>query len=149
MSAAVNIGPEIGADRVRMINRSVRCFVFGIMGAVPCFGLSMAGLAFKLFRQVAEEAGERVNLIPLHICTISLVIAGAFTPFEYPGTLMIYGVAMITLQILFLREQYLRNTPAEWNPGRHLAYLGIGLANAGFLLSAAVALWIIYLINHS
>lgn len=146
-AAPLDLNLPVPADRVRVINRSVRCFVFGVIGAIPCFGLSMAWLAFKLYRQVAEETGERANLVPLHTCTVALIVAAAFTPFDIPGVLVAFGALMFGLQILFLRQQYQRNTPAEWNPARHLIYWGIGLANVGILSSTAVILWVIYLVN--
>jgi hypothetical protein len=147
-AAALDLNPPTPVDRVRVINRSVRCFVFGVIGAIPCFGLSMAWLAFKLYREVAEETGERVNLLPFQVCSVSLILAAAFTPFDIPEVLVTYGVLMFGLQILFLRRQYHKNAPAEWNPARHLVYWGIGLANMGILLSAAMALAIIYLVNQ-
>lgn len=137
----------VPADRVRVINRSVRCFVFGVIGAIPCVGLSMAWLAFKLYREVAEETGERVNLVPLHTCTVALIVAAAFTPFDIPDLLIVYGTLVFGLQILFLRQQYQKNAPSEWNPARHLIYWGIGLANLGILSSTVVILWVIYLVN--
>jgi len=149
MNAAVlDPHPPVPADRVRVINRSVRCFIFGVIGAIPCFGLSMAWLAFKLFRETAVETGERVNLIPLQFCSFSLIVAAAFTPWEIPNILVTYGLLMVGFQILFLRQQYLKNAPPEWNPARHLLYWGIGLANMGVLLSAAAVLWAIYLVNQ-
>ena len=44
-------------DRVRMIRRSIRCFVFGAVGAVPLFGLGTAFLALRLQRELARESG--------------------------------------------------------------------------------------------
>jgi hypothetical protein len=147
-AALLHPHPLVPADRVRVINRSIRCFIFGVIGAIPCFGLSMAWLAFKLYRETAEETGERVNLFPLHFCSVSIIVAAAFTPFDTPDILVTYGLLMFGLQILFLRRQYQENAPPEWNPARHLLYWGIGLANTGVLLSAAAALWAIYLVNQ-
>ncbi|HEX4119106.1 MAG TPA: hypothetical protein VH619_00660 [Verrucomicrobiae bacterium] len=147
-AVALELHPLVPADRVRVINRSVRCFIFGIIGAIPCIGLSMALLAFKLYGEVASETGERVNLVPLHLCTVTLLIAAACTPFELPDVLLLYGILMFGMQILFLRRQYQKNAPLEWNPARHLAYWGIGFANTGILLSAAAVVWAIYLVKQ-
>src|SRR5580658_263244 len=64
-------------DRVRVINRSVRCFIFGIVGAIPCFGLGMVWLAFKLYREVAAETGEPVKLYPLFLSSAAGVFLAA------------------------------------------------------------------------
>jgi hypothetical protein len=150
MSAiALDAIPLAPADRVRVINRSVRCFVFGVIGAVPCFGLSMAWLAFKLYREVAAETGERVNLVPLHFFTVSLILAAASAPYTVPQILVSYGLLIFAMQVVFLWRQYRRNAPAEWNPARHLIYYGIGFANLGILLSYTVVLLVIYWVGES
>ena len=45
----------VSVDRVRLIRRSIRCFVFGLMGAVPLLGLGMACLALLLGRCLVPE----------------------------------------------------------------------------------------------
>lgn len=151
MSAAAVASPPLPpADKVRVIRRSVRCFLFGLIGAVPCFGLGMVWLAFRLYRDLAAETGERVKLYPLYLTSVSgVLVAAAGMVNDLPEVVLGDAIVMLGLQFLFLRRQYLRNAPAEWNPARHLMYWGLGLANLGSILSAATVLLVIYLINHS
>ncbi len=137
--------PPAPVDRVRVINRSMRCFIFGIVGIVPWFGIGMACLAFKLFLEVAEETGEAVKVYPLFITTVSgLAVCSVCFVEGMPDQVLIAGLAMLALQFFFLRQQYARNAPSEWNAARHLVYWGIAMANLGIVLSAAVALLVIY-----
>ncbi len=151
MSAAVIASPPLPPpDKVRVINRSVRCFIFGLIGAVPCFGLGMVWLAFKLFRGIAAETGERVKFFPLYLTSAAGVwVAASCSVNNMPTGVLADAILLLVLQFLFLRQQYLRNAPAEWNPARHLMYWGLGLANLGSILSAVTVLLVIYLVNHS
>jgi hypothetical protein len=151
MSAAAVASPPLPPpDKVRVINRSVRCFLFGLVGAVPCFGLGMVWLAFKLYRDIAAETGEQVKLYPLYLTTVSGVcVAAACGAYDLPGGVLADAIVLLGLQFLFIRRQYLQNAPAEWNPARHLMYWGLGLANLGLILSAVTVLLVIYLVNHS
>jgi hypothetical protein len=151
MSAASVASPPLPPpDKARVIRRSVRCFIFGLVGAVPCFGLGMVWLAFKLYRDIAAETGERVQLYPLYLTSVSGVwMAAVCAVNDLPAGVLADAVVVLALQYLFLRRQYLRNAPAEWNPARHLMYWGLGLANLGSILSAVTVLLVIYLVNHS
>ncbi len=148
--AALASPPPPPPDKVRVINRSVRCFIFGLVGAVPCFGLGMVVLAFKLYRDIACETGERIRLFPLYLTSLAGVwIAVACSVNNMPAGVLADAIVLFVLQFLFIRQQYLRNAPPEWNPARHLMYWGLGLANLGAILSAVTALLVIYLLNHS
>lgn len=137
-------------DRVRLIRRSIRCFLFGLVGAIPCVGLGMVWLAIKLYRDIAAETGEKVQLYPLYVTSISgLYVAGTCFTFDLPDGVLADAVVLLVLQFLFIRRQYRKNAPAEWNPARHLMYWGLGLANAGLNLSAVVVMLAIYGVNHS
>ena len=150
MSAAA-IAPSAlpPADKVRVIRRSVRCFIFGVVGAVPCFGLGMDWLAFKLYRDIAAETGEPVNLYPLYLTTMSgLFVAAVCGASDHPGGVLADVIVLLALQFLFIRRQYLKNAPAEWNPARHLMYWGLGLASLGLILSALTVMLVIYTLNQ-
>jgi hypothetical protein len=137
-------------DRVRLIRRSTRCFLFGLVGAIPCFGLGMAWLAFKLYLDIAAETGEIVQLYPLFLTSASgLYLGVACCANNMPDGVLADAIVVLGLQFLFLRRQYRKNAPAEWNPARHLMYWGLGLANAGLILSAVVVMLAIYAVNHS
>jgi hypothetical protein len=150
MSAAAIQPPELPPiDRVRLIRRSIRCFLFGLVGAIPCFGLGMAWLAFKLYRDIAAETGERVTLYPLFFTSaFGLCVGIAYFAIDLPGVVLGDAIGVLGFQTLFILRQYRSNAPAEWNPARHLMYWGLGLANAGLNLSAVVVILVIYLVNH-
>jgi hypothetical protein len=65
-----------------------------------------------------------------------------------PDGFLADAIVVLGLQVLFLRRQYLRNAPAEWNPARHLMYWGLGLANLGSLLSTLLVALVCYALNH-
>jgi hypothetical protein len=150
MSAAAVASPPLPpADKVRVINRSVRCFRFGLVGAIPCFGLGAVWLAFKLFRDIAAETGEPVKLYPLYLTSVAGVAAAAVCcAIDLPAGVLADAILLLVLPCLFLRRQYLRNTPVEWNPARLLMYWGLGLANLGSILSAATVLLVMLAANH-
>jgi hypothetical protein len=148
-AAAIEPLPLAPADRVRVIHRSVRCFLFGLVGVVPCFGMGMVWLVFKLYRDIAAETGEEVTLFPLHLTSLAgLAVAASCFLNGLPDGVLADFVVLLGLQFLFLRRQYLKNAPAEWNPARHLVYWGLGLANTGLLLTAVVVLLVITALNH-
>jgi hypothetical protein len=148
MSAAALELPPI--DRVRLIRRSIRCFLFGLVGAIPCVGLGMAWLAFKLHRDIAIETGEKVQLYPLFMTSAAGLYFGvACSAHNWPDGVLADAIVVLGLQFLFIRRQYRNNAPAEWNPARHLMYWGLGLANAGLILSAVLVVLAIYLVKHA
>jgi hypothetical protein len=148
-AAAIEPPPRPPIDRVRLIRRSTRCFLFGLVGAIPCFGLGTAWLAFKLYRDIAAETGEPVQLYPLFLTSVSGLYMGvACCANDLPDGVLADAIVVLGLQFLFIRRQYRKNAPAEWNAARHLMYWGLGLANAGLILSAVVVILAIYLVNH-
>jgi hypothetical protein len=150
MSAATIQPPELPPiDRVRLIRRSTRCFLFGLAGAIPCFGLGTAWLSFKLYRDIAAETGEPVQLYPLFITSVSgLWVGVGFLTIHWPDVVLGDAIVVLGLEFLFIFRQYRKNAPSEWNPARHLMYWGLGLANAGLILSAVVVILAIYLVTQ-
>lgn len=151
MSAAViESPPRAPVDRVRLIRRSIRCFLFGLVGAIPCAGLGMVWLAFKLYRDIAAETREPVKIYPLFLTSFSgLYVGVACCANHLPDGVLADAVVALGLQIMFIRQQYRKNEAAEWNPARHLMYWGMALANAGLIFSAALVILAIYMANHS
>jgi len=145
-AAALEFSPP-PPDLVRVINRSIRCFLFGLVGVIPCFGSGMMWLAFKLHRDIAAETGEKVTLLPLHLTSVAgVALAAVCLANNLPDGVLADVVVLFGLQFLYIRRQYLKNAPAQWNPARSLMYWGLGLANAGLLLTAGavilVACWL-------
>ena len=48
----------IRTDRSRLIQRSSRCFYFGLVGLIPLVGIVPAALAIRLHHRVAHDTGE-------------------------------------------------------------------------------------------
>jgi hypothetical protein len=134
--------PEpVSVDRVRLIRRSMRCFVYGLMGAVPLFGLGMACLTLRLRRELAEETGEAVRLTGALWCSIAaFALAFVLLCCDQAGLVLALGILLPALQGYWLFRQYQRAEPPLWNPARHLVYWGAGLAYAGLVLSSTIIL---------
>jgi len=137
MKTLLPVPPSV--DRVRMIRRSMRCFVFGVVGAVPLFGLGTAFLALRLQRELARETG-----VPARAAWMdgSSVIAFALMLFflllDQAGPVLALAFLLCAVQGLLLFRQYRLTEPADWNPARHLAWWGAGLAHAGLNLSSTI-----------
>jgi hypothetical protein len=138
-------------DRVRMIRRSMRCFVFGLMGIVPLFGLGTAWLALRLWREVAEETGEPArlsganwNFIAAFMAAVALLFYNGPPWYSVLTDLVLAaGILLPARQGWLLVRQYGRVEPLEWNPARHLVYWGAGLAYAGLVLSSLIIMIVI------
>src|SRR5438045_9470073 len=73
--------PAAPFDRAQAIRRSLRCFVFGLIGAIPFLGLSMSWLGFCIGRGISAAPGERVRFSLLNgawLCGLALIDLDAF-----------------------------------------------------------------------
>jgi len=130
-------------DRVRLIRRSMRCFVYGWLGAVPLFGLGMACLTLRLWRELAQETGDLPPLARgemVAIAVVAFVLAVVFLCCDLPVLVLVMGVLLSALQGYGWFLQYQRAAPRQWNPARHLLYGGAALAGAGLVLSSTIIL---------
>jgi len=131
-------------DRIRVIRRSMRCFVFGIIAAIPGLSLSMSILAFRLQRQIAEETAEPFYLFPLHVVSlIGLAFVGLLAKVGGMVGALEIAVIIVLWQGGGLLVRYRRGTPGEWNPARHLMYWGVWLATVGLFMTLAFLLILI------
>ena len=124
--------PAAPFDRAQAIRRSLRCFVFGLIGAIPFLGLSMSWLAFRIGREISAATGERVRFSLLNgawLCGLALIDVYAFA--VSIAAAVAVGLLFLALQIFLLRREYKNNSPRKWNPARHFFYWGIGLAYTG------------------
>src|SRR5436190_21062131 len=53
-------------DMVRVIRQSIRCFVFGALGAIPIIGIGLAIQALRLHRKVFAELEQSWKPPPLY-----------------------------------------------------------------------------------
>jgi len=126
-------------DRVRLIRRSMRCGVFGALGAVPVFGLPLGWVAMRLYRQVGEEAGDRWNLRTLNACWAAGLLALAGLVFlEWWALAGLFSLLLMGTHFLVLAMLARRVQAREWNPARRWVYWGVGLAYSGRATSAAL-----------
>lgn len=135
--------PTVSVDRVRLIRRSMRCFVFGLMGAVPLLGLGPACLALRLQRQVAEESGEPVRLDAVEmaaIAAVAFIVAVVLLCWNQAGMVLALGVLLAALQGAWWFRHFHRTEPRQWNPARHLVFWAAALAWAGLILSSIIIL---------
>jgi hypothetical protein len=138
---AHDAAPAAQADPVRIIRRSTRCFVFGLGGVVPWFGLALAGMAFRLKRQLSRETGESFSLRHIHYLWIcGLVLFALFVMGGENLAALATAAIFFGLEARLLAAEYRRNKYTQSNPARHLVYWGIGLAYAGCVVSILIVL---------
>jgi hypothetical protein len=127
-------------DRIRVIRQSLRCLVFGAIGAIPIIGIVLAVLALRLFHRVTVETGEKLGPVEMNwseICAFAMywLIGGVFSLFYglFNGFAGFFCVASLFLgmAVFFLWRHYVKGKPKEWNPGRRHLYVGAGLACCG------------------
>ena len=122
----------IRTDRSRLIQRSSRCFYFGLVGLIPLVGIVPAALAIRLHHRVAHDTGEIWN--PNGIFTawgVALLYTWLYTwVWGMGGFLLISGIGFLLQAAAFLRV-YQNPSVLAWNPARHQALLGIAMAYTG------------------
>ena len=133
-------------DMARVIRQSIRCFVFGALGAIPIIGIGLAIQALLLHKKVLAELEEPWRPPPLYwYWLIGLLYLWAYRElFGAVGTLSIF------LIIGGLQTYHLwRSLPSEprWNPGERHLFWGAALAYLGcfgsLTLLAVAGLWIV------
>ncbi len=134
-------GPAwLPVDRIRLIRRSLRCFMFGLIGVVPFLGLALAVLALQLYHQVLFETGELKGPIKRSYGNIlarflywligTAYILTYYGCYGYLGVISVAGLFWGT-PLVFLLHRYWTVTPREWNPARMHLYWGAALAFTG------------------
>ena len=92
--------------------------MFGLIGAVPLFGVGAAVLALVLRRQLAEETGEPAGPKGMYRCAVVfLVLAAVSLCFGQAGIILALAILLTLLQGHLLFRHYRRAGPLEWNPG--------------------------------
>ncbi len=133
-------------DMARVIRQSIRCFVFGVLGAVPIIGIGLALQALRLHRKVFGELEESWKPPPLYWYWF----IGLLYLWVYQELFGATGALSIVFIIAGLQTYHLwRSYPPEprWNPGERHLFWGVALAYLGCFGSltvvAVVALWIV------
>ncbi len=142
-----NPRPELehtSLDPVRLADRSRRCFVLGMIGALPVLGLPAAVEAARLFCTTARETGEQWKHWPfLAHLILGWILLGAIYPLA--GFTLTLGLFVVELGVLAWGFVALvRRTKARvWNPARRWLYSGLALAYGQVFVLGAAGLWLL------
>ena len=134
------IGSPRSVDMVRVIRRSMRCFLFGVIGLVPLLGAGFAYQALRLRRSLStdlEDGWAPPPVIVFWLMGIAAMIASR-SLLGLGGDLAIC-VAILGLQSWLCWHRFQNRREKVWNPGGRQLLLGVLSAYAGLGLS----LWIV------
>ena len=83
-------------DKIEMIQRSLRCFILGLIGIVPLLGVPFALLALDNFRQIRRGQGTQWNPAQTYLrWGLATALSGLFLTVVFT-----FAVAMIIVQKL-------------------------------------------------
>lgn len=128
-------------DKISVIQRSMRCLVFGVIGAVPLLGVAVAMEAARLHHRVALETGERwrpERWLWAWMAELAVVTGVSLLYFVEPWILAGVWAGAVLFLGWRLRRLYGRTRPALWNPARAWLYWGGWLAWTNLMLLAQV-----------
>ncbi len=138
----------IHTDRTRVIQRSLRCFHFGLIGLVPVIGVVPALLAIASYHQCARDIGDTWQP--------KWLLIGWLIPILYVGiytySMSLDGFALMILvgaaiQIAAIVEAWRHQDYLAWNPARRLAILGLAMAYSGLAcIPIGLQAWLAYLL---
>jgi hypothetical protein len=125
-------GSEAPPEMIRLIHRSVRCFVLGLAGAVPVLGIFAAFQAIRLFQSITRETGEAVRWKDFYrLWVLGIGFATLLFPLESPAQSLALMIGFGLLQLLILRQAESARVARSWNPARRHLYWGMALAHFG------------------
>lgn len=130
----------------RVIRQSVRCFVFGALGAIPIVGIGLAIQALRLHRRIFTELQQPWKPPPLYwYWLITLLYLWAYGElFGAAGGFSIFLI-LAGLQTYHLRRSFPPEPP--WNPGERHHFWGVALAYLGWFgsitLLAVIAFFVV------
>jgi hypothetical protein len=132
-------------DWIRVIRRSMRCYVFGLIGLVPLFGAGLAVQALRLQRKVNEELGQPWNR-PFFAF---YWIVGLLLLWWTDGVFGLLGDLVACLLVVGVQSWHVwRSFPADreaaWNPGRREVIWGVVSGYAGL----AGSIWTLALVAY-
>ena len=77
-------------NKVQVIERSLRCFVFGLLGLVPVLGMGLAVVAFYHFNKTRAEVGDEWNPARKYLnCGFALAGFGLFLSLVFFAVLIV------------------------------------------------------------
>lgn len=135
-SAPARLDPALAE---RQIRRSLRGFVYGLIGLVPLAGLGTAILARRLFRQTRQELGAHRPATVLDACGGVLTLAVLMH--RWPGSgmvILVFLEASLGLSALWYASEYRRRPQPDSNPASSYLFLGAALGHWGVYFSLVV-----------
>jgi len=125
-------------DPIQIIRRSLRCFITGIVSAIPIIGAMISLIAIQIFIQVCQQTGERFHYRfwcrKWSAFFLITVITACFNKW--------LGFACLILCIGMWAFQLILGwciVPPVWNPARRYLFLGFGFASVSLLVHGVVA----------
>jgi hypothetical protein len=127
-------------DTVRVIRRSLRCFVFGLLGIIPVVGLGLAYQAVRLYGKVVGETSQHWEPPKMrwHWMSGLFCLWGYDQVFGWTGFLSVFAIFtwLITNQV---RRSLAQPVGHFWNPAQRHLHWGVALAYAGYFGSISLA----------
>jgi hypothetical protein len=140
----------IRTDRSRTIQRSLRCFRFGLVGLLPIVGTVPALLAISLFRKVAHDTGDPWR--PTWVRAgwlIALLYAGTYTVLFGLGGFLLIVMIGYAIQLAASWHAYCHDDTLAWNPARPWALAGISMAYSGLAgMALLTEAWIGFVVKQ-
>jgi hypothetical protein len=138
------IPPQRSVDRVRVIRRSMRCFVLGLIGLVPLFGAAFACQALRLRRNVSLDLKDDWTPPPVYcywLIGATAMMAGDAL-IGWAGDCAI-GLALVALQSYHCWRTFRNRVELIWNPAERQLFLGVICAYAGL----GLGLWMVVVLG--
>jgi hypothetical protein len=134
------IGSPRSVDMVRVIRRSMRCFLFGVVGLVPLIGAGFAYQALRLRRSLSADLEDGWTPPPVIVFWL-MGIAAMLVARSWLGLAgdLAICVAILGLQSWLCWRSFQNRHEKVWNPGGRQLFLGVLSAYAGL----GVSLWIV------
>jgi hypothetical protein len=147
--APVLLAPR-SIDMVRLIRRSMRCFIFGLLGLIPFFGVGFAYQALRLRRAISADIGDAWDPPPVYCYwVIGLVAVIAAWSWITVTVAMLVFLAVVALQTWHCWRSFRAAPEAIWNPGRQQLFWGVIFAYAGLGLSLWALVLTVLLVAQS
>jgi len=114
----------------------MRCFVFGLLGLVPFFGVGFAYQALRLRRAISLEIGDAWEPPPVYCYWVMGLIA-VITAWSWlnPTANAVLFILVLGVQTWHCWRSFAGTREVTWNPGRCQLLWGVIFAYAGLGLS--------------
>jgi hypothetical protein len=123
-------------ERIRVIRRSSRALVFGVLGLVPVLGWFPAIYTIGMHRQLCRTTGEPWKGMWFSCWLGGLAVLSGILVGVGQWAIGVLGFFLVCGAQVWPVATYLRKQQASyWNPGRHALFYGMSLAWCGLFFS--------------